>query len=127
VRLPRLNVGEAAVLWLGVLGAPIAWALQHVTGFALTEARCREAAGGGWDVNMDAWTIVVSATAAAVAVAALAAAIVTFRATRDAESEPPRGRIHFLAVIGITIAPLFLAMILMSGLGAILLPECVQS
>ena len=30
-------------------------------------------------------------------------------------------------MIGITIAPLFLAMILMSGLGAIFLPECVQS
>ncbi len=127
MRLPRVNLGEAGVLWLGVFGAPAAWAIQHVSGFALTEARCREAAGGGWSLNMDAWTIAVSATAAAVAVAALAAAIVTFRATRGAESEPPAGRIHFLAVIGITIAPLFLAMILMSGLGAIFLPECVQS
>ena len=128
MRVPRPNTGEAAVLWLGVLGAPVAWAIQHVTGFALTQARCGEAATRGrWSLNMDAWTIVVSATALAVAVAALAAAIVTFRATRGAGSEPPRGRIHFLAVIGITIAPLFLAMIMMSGLGAIFLPECVQS
>ena len=125
--MARGNVGEAGVLWLGVFGAPAAWTIQHVTGFALTEARCREAASGGWSLNMDAWTIVVSAAAAAVAVAALIAAVVTFRATRGAESEPPRGRIHFLAAIGITIAPLFLAMILMSGLGAIFLPECVQS
>lgn len=123
-----MHVGEAVVLWLGVLGAPLAWSIQHVGGFALTEARCREAATrGGWSLDLDTWTIVVTATALAVAVAGLAAAIVTFRATRGADSEPPRGRVHFLAVIGITIAPLFLAMILMSGLGAILLPECVQS
>jgi hypothetical protein len=75
---------------------------------------------------MDAWTLAVTVAAAVVAVAAIAAAIVTFRATRGAE-EPPAARIHFLAVIGITVGPLFLAMIVMSGLGAIFLPQCVQS
>jgi Mn2+/Fe2+ NRAMP family transporter len=116
-------------VWIGVLGAPAAWAVQHVTGYALTEATCDEAGTSGWDVHMDLWTIVVTAAAAAVALAAMATAIATFRATREAESEgePPRARIHFLAVIGITIGPLFLAMILMSGLGAVFLTECVQS
>jgi hypothetical protein len=127
MRLPRFHVGEATLLWVGVLGAPAAWTVQHMTGYALTEARCREAAtAGGWSLDMDAWTIAVTAVAAVAAIAAMGAAIVTFRATRGAE-EPPRERIHFLAVIGITIGPLFLAMILMSGLGAVVLPQCVQS
>ncbi|HET8757667.1 MAG TPA: hypothetical protein VFM58_16735 [Solirubrobacteraceae bacterium] len=127
MRLPRVQLGEATLLWLGVFGAPAAWAVQHIAGFSLTEARCREAATiGGWSLDMDAWTIAVTALAAIVAVTAIGAAIVTFRGTRGAE-EPPRERIHFLAVIGITIGPLFLAMILMSGLGAVFLPQCVQS
>ena len=71
MRLPRVNLGEAGVLWLGVFGAPAAWAIQHVTGFALTEAALprggRAAAGAS---TWTRWTIVVSATAAAVAVAA---------------------------------------------------------
>jgi hypothetical protein len=115
------------LLWIGVFGAPTAWAVQHVTGFSLTEARCREATTAGrWSLDMDAWTIAVTAAAAVVALASIAAAIVTFRATRGSET-PPRARVHFLAVIGITIGPLFLAMILMSGLGAVVLPQCVQS
>ena len=126
MRLPRVRLARSAVLWLGVLGAPAAWTLQHVTGFALTEATCEEAGTSGWNVHMDAWTIAVTATAVAVALAAEAAAIATLRATRGAESEPPAGRAHFLAVIGVTIGPLFLAMILMSGLGAIFLTPLAQ-
>ena len=112
-----------ALVWVGVLGAPAAWTVQHITGYALTEVTCDER---GWHVHMDPLTLVVTGIAVAVALAAEAASIVTFRATRDA-SEPPGQRIHFLAVIGITIGPLFLALILMSGLGAVLLQACRQS
>ena len=111
------------LVWVGVLGAPAAWTVQHITGYALTEVTCDER---GWHVHMDPWTVVVTAVAVAVTIAAEAAAIATYRATRDA-SEPPGQRIHFLAVIGITIGPLFLALILMSGLGAVLLQACRQS
>ena len=57
------------------------------------------------------------------------AALAAWRATRDADDDdaPPAGRIHFLAVIGLTITPLFLAIIVMSGAGAIVLDGCVQS
>jgi hypothetical protein len=114
---------RTAVLWLGVFGAPAAWTAQLITGFALTQAACGEA---GRDVHMDAWTAGVSAAAALVAVAAGGAAAFTLRATRDAGTEPPGTRVRFLAVIGVAIAPLFLAMIVMGGLGAVLLVECRQ-
>jgi DNA-binding transcriptional LysR family regulator len=110
-------------MWFGVLGAPLAWTGQHIAGYALTEAACDEAR---WNVHMDTWVAVVSAAAAVVAVAAGVAAVVTYLATRDAEDELPGSRIKFLAIIGITITPLFFAMIVMSGLGSVLLPQCHQ-
>ncbi|HXE45714.1 MAG TPA: hypothetical protein VN635_11000 [Conexibacter sp.] len=127
MRRARLGPGGEPLLWFGVLGAPAAWALTHLAGVELSQASCMEAArGGGWNLHFDAWTIAVFATMAAIAVAAEVAAVLTFRATRDASSAPPRGRIHFLAIIGMTIGPLFLAMILMGGLGAVLLERCQQ-
>jgi hypothetical protein len=128
VRLPRLRT----LSWFGLLGAPLAWTVQHVTGFALTQAQCG-GAGAGWDVHVDAWTIAVTAPAAAIAILAELASIKVFRETRSAEGAggseepPPKGRVHFLATVGIVISPLFLFIILMSGLGTVFLPECVQS
>jgi hypothetical protein len=120
----------APLSWFGLLGAPFAWAIQHVTGFALTQAQCN---GAHLDVHVDAWTIAVTAPAAAIAILAELASIKVFRETRQAEGAggseepPPKGRIHFLATIGIVISPLFLFIILMSGLGSVFLAECVQS
>ena len=112
-------------LWLGVLGAPLAWAAQHVTGYALTEAEC---GGARLGVPMDALTIAVTAVAAAVAVAAGLSALATWRSVQgDHHEPPPDGRVTFLAVMGMTLTPLFLMIILMSGLGAVFLTECVQS
>jgi hypothetical protein len=108
-----------------VAGAPAAWATQHVTLFALSEAECGPGFHG--QVALDGLTIAVTAVAAAVAVAAELAAIATFRATRSAGDEPPASRVHFMSIIGLTIGPLFLAIILMSGLGAAFLANCIQS
>ena len=116
--------------WLGVLGPPFAWALQHVAGFSVSLADCPDnTRGPGWHVPVDALTIALGAAAAVVALLCGAAAIAAWRTTRDAEESdaPPAGRIHFLAMIGITITPLFLAMIAMSSAGAIAAQGCTQS
>jgi hypothetical protein len=113
--------------WLGALaalGAPLAWAAQHVIGFALGDAECGTA---GQDLAFGLWTVVVMAAAAAVALAGGGAAVVAYRATRGAGDELPAARIRFLAVIGLAITPLFLALILMNGIGALVLPGCRQS
>ena len=114
------------LVWLGVLGAPTAWTAQHVIGYTLTEAGCQEASRN-WDLAVDAWTIAVTAVAAAVALLAWVAAFATWRATRDAGDEPPPSRIHFLSVMGMTLTPLFLMIILMSGIGAVALTGCAQA
>jgi hypothetical protein len=117
-------------MWFGLLGAPFAWTLQHVTGYGLTEAACSEA---GFSFDRDAWTVAVTATAAVVALLAGLCAVTAFRRTRGvrgvggSEEPPPKGRIHFLAVVGMVISPLFLAIIVMSGIGSVVLANCTQS
>ena len=120
----------ALLAWIGAFGAPFAWAGQHVAGFAVALARCPDnTQGPGWNVPVHAVTLVIGIVAAAFALLSGAGAFSAWRATREAEEDdaPPAGRVHFLAVIGLTITPLFLAMIVMSSAGAIAFQECVQS
>lgn len=113
------------LVWFGVGAAPVAWTVQHVTGFAFTQAQC-ERSGTEWRIPLDPWFIGVSAATALVAVGGIVAAVAVWRATADAGEEPPASRVHFLSVVGMASSPLFLFMILMSGLGSTLLPQCVQ-
>jgi heme/copper-type cytochrome/quinol oxidase subunit 2 len=128
VRLGRPQLTTPLLMWFGLLGAPGAWALQHTAGIFLTEANCRAAStAGGWQIHLDAWTIVLTAGGLLIALAAGAAAVATFRRTRDQGEEPPASRIHFLSVVAITVTPLFIFIMLMSGLGVIFLVGCRQS
>ena len=120
----------ALLMWFGLFAAPAAWALQHVSGIELQYAQCHDnTPGPAYGIHVDAWTLVITIAAAAIAVLGGLASIAAWRATRDAEDDdaPPAGRIHFLSVIGMTITPLFLALILMAGLGEVFLPSCLQS
>jgi hypothetical protein len=122
--------GSSALAWIGALGPPFFWAGQHVAGYALGLADCPDnTPGPGWNVPVNALTIVVGGMAAAATVLCGLSAVVAWRATREAEEDeaPPAGRNHFLSVIGMTITPLFRAMILMSSAGAIVAQGCVQS
>jgi hypothetical protein len=126
MRRPR----NEALAWAGALGPPFAWAGQHVAGYALGLADCPDnTPGPGWNVPVHGLTIAVGAVAAAAAALCGLAAVVAWRAVRDADDSdaPPAGRVHFLAVIGMTITPLFMAMILMSSAGAVAANGCVQS
>jgi ubiquinol-cytochrome c reductase cytochrome c subunit len=120
----------SALAWVGALLPPAAWAAQHVTGFAVGLADCPDnAAGPGWSVPVDGVTIAIGGVAAAFAVVGGFAALAAWRASRDADDDdaPPAGRVHFLGVIGLSITPLFLAMILMSSAGAIAADGCAQA
>lgn len=128
MRLRRPGLG--AVQWFGLLGAPLAWAVQHVIGYWLTEVGCDRGGVGG--LSIDGLTVAVTALAAALAALAELAAIMAFRATREArgvggsDEDPPQGRVHFLATVGIAIAPLFFFIIVMNGVGVVVLQDCHQ-
>ena len=124
---PRPDIALAALMWLGLLGPPFAWSIQHVAGYGLTEANCQEASKAGWQIHLDAWTIVFTGGAVIVTLAGLAAALVTWRRTKDAGTDPPGARIHFLSIVALTTTPLFLAIMVMSGVGVLFVTGCRQS
>jgi hypothetical protein len=115
------------VVWFAVLGAPAAWVTQFLAGFALTEADCNTA-GRTWNVPLDGLVTALTVGAVAVSVAAGLAAIAAFRATRAAGEggAPPAGRVHLLAIVGMAVAPLMLAIIVLSGVGVLVLDGCRQ-
>jgi hypothetical protein len=115
--------------WLGVSLPPLAWITQHIFGWGSGVAACPDnRAGAGSSVPVNAIAIGLGAAAVMLILAGGAASLLAWRATRenDDSDAPPAGRIHFLSVIGLTICPLFLAIVLMSSTGAVVL-NCTQS
>jgi hypothetical protein len=115
------------VLWFAVLGAPAAWAIQFGTSYWVTQADC-SVAGGPWGISIDAWVIALTILAVGLGLAAGWVALALFRATRDAslDDDPPEGRSHFFAWVGLAVTPIFLAIIVLNGVGA-LAHGCGQS
>lgn len=116
------------VLWYAVLGAAVAWALQFGAGYWFTEAKC-SVAGQHWGIAVRAWVLGIGIAALLVALGSGATAVALYLRTRDAEEDdaPPPGRIQFLAVVGIAVCPLFVAMIAMTTAGLLALYPCTQS
>ncbi len=79
-----------------------------------------------------------SGVAALITLSSIASALWLFRSTyragdvfaeerRGDGATPPLGRVHFLAIVGITVNVLVLAIIIMDGVGVPLLNLCQQS
>jgi hypothetical protein len=115
------------LMWLGLLGPAFAWTIQHVAGVGLTQGFCGVEAAPGSGGHLDAWTIAVTAGAVVVSLAGLVAALATWRRTRDVGTDPPGARIHFLSIVALTTTPLFLAIMLLSGISALFVTGCQQS
>jgi len=111
--------------WFAVLGGPLAWAAYHVASVAFGFARCNPP-GGRPSVAMHGLVLAVAAAGALTAVTAELLAWRLFSDTRDAGSAPPAGRVHHLAVIGLTINPLALAIIVMTAVAVAIDPLCHQ-
>jgi hypothetical protein len=117
-------------LWFAVLGAPLGWTLQFSVGYWLVEAQCSRTGQARWAIDVDLWMAALTALGAAAALGAGLTALALFRRSREAghDSAPPAGRIHFLAMVGMAVAPLFLAMIALTAIGVFVhFPPCEQS
>jgi hypothetical protein len=115
------------LMWIGVWAGPVAWALQHAAGVMFGLAQCGPN-GSRWQVPLRTWDVLIAVAAGALAVGGIAAAVAAFRGTRDRSEDPPPGsRIHFMAAMALTIGPLFLAIIVLDGLGTGLVDLCRQS
>ena len=126
MRIEPTSLHGRLLSWYGLLGAPFAWTVFHVAGFAIATGACSPwGISTGTDVQPA--TLAITFGCVALAIAGLFAAGLVYLSTREVDEEgaPPLGRIHFLAVVGLAIAPLFIAIILMAGLGGTAL-GCVQ-
>jgi hypothetical protein len=112
-----------ALQWFGLLGGPLAWGVQHVVGVEVVLAGCNPARLG---VSVHAWQLAAMGLAAVVIVAAEGAAWLAYSGTRDVdwEGDPPQGRIRFLATAALVLGPIFLTLVLLSGIGAAAHGEC---
>lgn len=126
MNLSRPSLVSRLLLWYGAFGGPVAWALLHPLGIGFDLWQCN-AGGRVYSLDVDTWTIALTAVLATVAALSIPAAVVMFFATRGSGTAPPLGRMHFTAAMSLVIGPLFLFLILMAGLGAISLPTCTQS
>jgi hypothetical protein len=116
-----------ALTWIGLLAAPCAWTVQHVLAYGVSEAGCG-AAGRRWGVPMETWQTALTVAAGLLVLTGLTASILAFRQVRSAgeDDDPPAGRVRLMAVFGMAIAPIFLGLVLLDGLGALLLDTCRQ-
>jgi len=117
----------ARLMWIGVWAPPVAWALQLAFGVMFGFAECGPN-GRRWQLSLDTWSVASAVVAGLVALAGIVAAVRAFRGTTDrADAPPPGSRIHFMAAMAVAIGPLFLAIIVLNGLGTGLGELCRQS
>jgi hypothetical protein len=132
VRTARSNL----VVWFGVLGGPLAWAVQFVTSLFLTFYDCGSEARATVALHPIETALGIAAILVGLASTAVAARL--FRDTRHPRElslevirgfggEPPPGRIHFLAIVGLTVNFLSLAIVVMTTIGSPELLNCRQS
>lgn len=125
-----------ALLWFGVIGGALAWAVQFVANLAFGWARCNPPVTR-WQLPVHGWEIGLSAGALAIGLASTGVSLLIFirskgdgvaqQELRGMGAAPPTGRINFLAIVGLVVNFLAIAIIVMTGIGAPMLSLCQQS
>jgi hypothetical protein len=124
------------LVWFGVGGGAVAFALQFVAGLAFSFAQCNN--GSRWHVPVRDWQVALAGGGFMIGLASTAAAAMIFLRTyrigdifgeerRGDGSTPPLGRIHFLSIVGLTVNLLVLFIMVMDAVGTGLHGLCMQS
>ncbi len=120
-------------LWFGLYGAPAAWSVQVLVGFAMSAHGCypRAIPLASPVIGVRAIALLVTAVAAGLAIAAGVTALVSWRTTREemdgreeALLEIGDGRTRFMALSGVLVSILFLLAIGLSYLSIAVVPPC---
>lgn len=116
------------LMWIGIAAPPLAWMAEHGMGFSISEANC-SIVGPQWGVAFSTWVIVVTVATGLIATVGVVASAVAYREVKGTEKDaaPPSGRVWLLSIFGLITGPILIAMIVLSGLGALLLDSCTQS
>jgi hypothetical protein len=125
------------IVWFAVMGGALAWSTQFVANLFLTFAQCNQITSHR-SLPLHTIEVIVSVVAVIIGVASEATAVHLFRRTshidgtpqaeiRGLGSPPPIGRVNFLAMMGMLVNFLVLAIIIMTAVGAPLSFVCQQS
>jgi hypothetical protein len=114
--------------WVGLLAAPLAWTVQLVVGFGVTQAACGPA-GREWGVSTRPWEIALAIACGAVALAGQACALRLFRTLAGVEYDDagPAGRLRFFSVAALFGNTLFVVAIALTAAGALAHVTCRQA
>lgn len=124
----RARLAGGLLLWYGVLGGAVAWAVHLLVAWPLDELTC--AAGSEKISAVPLWQAVGLAVVipGLVTAGSLAVATLAWRRTARAQSfgaqDPAFGRSRMLAVVGIWANLLFLTIIVLGGVAVLVLPAC---
>ena len=122
----RWSFGRTVLLWLGVLGAPAAWALLLVAGYLFEEVQCSRGSDA-WGFDAKIGNTALAVATALVGLASLAAAYATWRTARRPEARDVRGRLEWMGFCGLLVSALFFFLILMTGFGVNSVSPCHQA
>jgi hypothetical protein len=122
LRIERASPLVGFLLWLGLLGAPLAWTAQLVIGYGAQEADCAAGSRSG-DFSIHTVDAVVFGVALIVALAGLAGATWVLLRAAD-RPEDARGRGPFMALSGVLVSSLFGALVVMTGVGVLSFDAC---
>jgi hypothetical protein len=124
---PRTARFGGLLLWFGVLGGVMFWAVHAMAAWSIDELAC--AAGhdelAGFPLTAAMGLVVILPGLGAVA--ALAVSWLAWRRTRadvPEGGERPIGRAHMLAVVGLWLNLFALAIIVLGGVNVLVLPPC---
>lgn len=126
------------LVWFGVGGGAVAFTIQFVAGLAFSFAQCANGTTTRWDIPVRAWQVGLASGGFIIGLASTVVAAMIFRRTyrvgdtfgeerRGDGSAPPLGRIHFLAIVGLTVNVLVMAIMAMDAFGTGLHGLCVQT
>jgi len=120
---------RGGILAFAVLGPPIAWAVQLVSGYAVEEAGCSTATGATPTLsNPTAILWGISIGAFALAGLAGVAGLVTWMGAQTADDgDEPTGHVAFLGAAGALAALVFLEAIVLSAIAFVPFDPCTPS
>ncbi len=128
---PRLRSIGRLPLWFGLLGGPLAWALQLVVNYYLVSISCALELRDFMILEIPGFAllmVLVTLLTLAVTLAAGAVAWWTWRRTgvgSQTDLSAADGRTHFLALGGLLLNGLFAVAILLAGLSNLFLSPCL--
>jgi hypothetical protein len=119
------HTGRHLLAWYGVLGGPIAWAVELLAGYGTQETACSIGSGSS-SLSGNAGTTIGVLTIAMllVALGSWIAVRSTLSALHAHAIADPRGRVLFMAQVGAVSSLLFALAIVLSGIPILTLDSC---